>query len=107
MGQADDRALSRKNRNPRSAGNAAQRGVRSRREQVVANWEEADGDVLKSLIELVADSDGALRLGRSRDGGAYAVGVYGDGEPYTEYIPATEDINAYLSELAEYWRTLK
>lgn len=107
MGQMDDAAISRKNKNRRSAGVEAQRGVRSRRERVVANWEASDGDILRSVIELVSDHDGALRLGRSRDGGSYAIGIYGDGEPYTEYIPATEDINAYLSELLEYWRALR
>lgn len=107
MGQADDRELSRRTKNRRSAQNAQKRGVRSQQARAEANWEAVDGDVLKSVIELVADTDGALRFGRSRDGGAYSVGVYGDGEPYTEYIPGTEDITTYLQELAEYWRALK
>jgi hypothetical protein len=42
---------------------------------------------------------GALRLGYSRDGGAYAVGVYGDGDPYTLYHPPEDDIDALLAKI--------
>jgi hypothetical protein len=35
-------------------------------------------------------------LGYSRDGGAYAIGFYGDGEPFTEFIAPTEDVDEYL-----------
>jgi hypothetical protein len=44
---------------------------------------------------------GALRLGYTRDGGAYAVGVYGDGTPFTEYIPPSDDIEVYLKGIIE------
>jgi hypothetical protein len=42
---------------------------------------------------------GALRLGYSRDGGAYAVGVYGDGDPYTLYHPPEDDIDSLLAKI--------
>lgn len=45
-------------------------------------------------------------MGLSRDGGAFAFGIYGDGEPYTEYVGATEDVNEYLRELARHFDAL-
>jgi len=57
-------------------------------------------ELLQHVIATVAHTGGALRLGYTRDGGAYAVGIYGDGEPYTEYIRPSEDINRYLAEVA-------
>ena len=65
-----------------------------------------DGALLIEAIEMVAANDGALRIGLSRDKGAFAFGIYGDGEPYTEYVGATEDVNVYLREFIEYFRTL-
>lgn len=44
---------------------------------------------------------GALRFGYSRDGGAYAVGIYGDGEPYTEFVRPGEDMDSFLEEVCE------
>jgi hypothetical protein len=40
--------------------------------------------------------DGATRFGYSRDGGAYAIGILGDGEPFTEYLPGTADVDEWL-----------
>jgi len=67
----------------------------------VANWMLASPEALQYTIVAVASHGGALRLGYSRDGGAYSIGIYGDGEPYTEYVRPQEDINAYLGRLAE------
>lgn len=66
-----------------------------------ADWSSADALVLQRAIRVVADMGGALRLGYTRDGGAYAVGIYGDGEPFTEYVPPSEDITHYLQGLIE------
>ena len=44
-----------------------------------ADWIRADAAQLQETIAAVAKTGGALRLGYSRDGGAYAIGVYGDG----------------------------
>lgn len=66
----------------------------------VANWAAVNGDLLLHTLAVVAHTGGALRLGYTRDGGAYAIGIYGDGEPYTEYVRPSEDIDRYLAELA-------
>jgi len=65
-----------------------------------------NGDIFLKCLEVVCSHEGALRVGLSRDGGAYAIGIYGDGDPYTEYVGAGEDINEYLATLAEYFREL-
>lgn len=62
----------------------------------VADWAHSDPALLQDVIAAVAYRGGALRLGYTRDGGAYAIGIYGDGDPFTEYVPPHEDINEYL-----------
>lgn len=67
----------------------------------IADWASADAELLRRAIETVARTGGALRFGYTRDGGAYSIGVYGDGDPYTEYIRPSEDLNAFLSDICE------
>lgn len=73
---------------------------RERRHQssTVADWMKASPMVLQQAIVAAANTGGALRFGYSRDGGAYAVGVYGDGTPYTDFISSAEDPDEYLQE---------
>ena len=78
----------------------ASRGVR-RAGSSAADWGAADGDTLIRAVEAAAIVGGALRFGYSRDGGAYAIGIYGDGEPYTEFIRPAEDINAFLLDITQ------
>ena len=69
-----------------------------------ADWGEANPALIAHCVIVVAQQGGALRFGYSRDGGAFSVGVYGDGDaPYTEYIRPSEDIDAYLRALASQW----
>lgn len=73
---------------------------RSHRRGEVASWSDQDGQKLIEAIDLVAKLGGAIRLGYTRDGGAFAIGVYGDGEPYTEYCRAGDDIVGLLRDIA-------
>jgi hypothetical protein len=75
----------------------------SRRASAVCAWGGVDGEVLTTAVAAVAGSGGALRLGYTRDGSAYTVGIYGDGAPYTDYIRADEGIEDYLVWLAKAW----
>ena len=68
-----------------------------------ADWGGVNAEVLRDAIQTVARQGGALRFGYSRDGGAYAIGVLGDGEPYTEYLRPTDDVEEYLRILIEQW----
>jgi hypothetical protein len=80
----------------------AKRSV-TRRAMGVADWESADSDLLKRAVAIVSSRGGALRFGYTRDGGAYAIGILGDGDPYTEYLRPTDDIDEYLRALIEIW----
>jgi len=64
-----------------------------------ADWATADSALLTATIARITFTGGAIRFGYTSDGGAYAVGIYGDGEPYTDYVRPDEDINEYLKEL--------
>jgi len=66
-----------------------------------ADWSECDGEVLRKAAAAVSKHGGAIRLGYTRDGGAYAIGIYGDGEPFTEYVPPSEDITEFMKGLIE------
>lgn len=70
-----------------------------------ADWMSVNAELLVHAIATVSFTGGALRFGYTRDGGAYAVGVYGDGpEPYTDYIRPGEGVDEYLAELIRDWQ---
>jgi hypothetical protein len=68
-----------------------------------ADWASADPLLLVTAICAVAKTGGALRFGYSRDGGAYSIGVYGDGQPYTLWCRPgdTDEVTRTLTELIE------
>lgn len=82
------------------------RGVRQKG-GVAADWAQASPELLQSAICAAAKIGGALRFGYSRDGGAYAVGIYGDGEPYTEFVKPSEDIDGFLRDVEELFGDLE
>lgn len=81
------------------------RVVRGRRHDFSArrgkcDYRELDGEKLLECIQIVGQAGGAVRLGFTRDGGAFAIGVYGDGEaPYTDYITDVQTLKDYLESL--------
>lgn len=74
---------------------------KERQNHDVADWMAADETLLRRAIAAAALKGGALRFGYTRDGGAYAIGVYGSGDPFTEYLRPGEDIDAYLQSLID------
>lgn len=65
------------------------------------NWGRINEQLVHAVITYVTPGDGAVRFGYSRDGGAYAVGIYGDGEPYTTYFHSDEEITQWLGEVVK------
>lgn len=64
------------------------------------DWGSVDMAQIQETIAKVTKAGGALRFGYTADGGAYALGIYGDGtQPYTEYVRPGEDIEAILADL--------
>ena len=78
------------------------RKLGSRKEPgMVADYGSVDSKNLQRCIAAIAKVGGALRFGYTRDGGAYAVGVYYSGETETVYIKPSEDFDAVLSTVIE------
>jgi len=50
-----------------------------------ASWHDANSELVVRAIAAASSDGGALRFGYTRDGGAFCVGVYGDGEAYNLY----------------------
>jgi len=65
-----------------------------------ACWKDADCEALRRAIVAVTRHGFAIRFGYTRDGGAFAVAVVGDGDQPTDYTRPSEDINLYLAGLA-------
>jgi len=72
----------------------------------VADWSSVDGTTVVRAIALAASAGGALRFGYTPDGGAYAVGIYGDGAPYTEYVKPSEDMDEFLQQVIELFESI-
>lgn len=70
----------------------------------VADWGSVNEVALRDTIEAVTRTGCAIRFGYSRDGGAYAVGVVGDGDPYTVWAGSAEEVDIKLAALAESFR---
>lgn len=66
-----------------------------------ANWGDVSAECLSDAIAWTAALGGALRFGYTRDGGAYAIGIYLDGEAETEYVRPDENIDQWLRDLAD------
>lgn len=64
-----------------------------------ADWRSADSAKLLAVVVAVTQHGFAVRFGYTKDGGAFAVGVIGDGEPFTEFVRPTEDIDVFLDGL--------
>lgn len=78
---------------------SSKRSRRGNRHPSVVDWNSIQSDILREAIRLVSRSGGALRFGYTRDQGAYAIGIYGEGDPYTDYFHSPEDCADYLREL--------
>jgi hypothetical protein len=65
-----------------------------------ADWGHVDAELIRAVIVAAGMAGGAVRFGYTSDGGAYALGIYGDGEkPYTEYVSPNDDIEGVLRSL--------
>lgn len=67
-----------------------------------ADWASVDSEAIRAAVAALGSIGGALRFGYSRDGGAYAVGIYGlETQSYTDYLRPGDDVQAYLHQLAD------
>jgi hypothetical protein len=66
-----------------------------------ADWGEANAGLIAQAVTAVSKRMCAIQFGLTKDAGAFVVRIVGDGEPYNEFIRATEDIDLYLTGLIE------
>jgi hypothetical protein len=79
---------------------SARRSYRGRSEP--ADWASVEHEAISAAIAALGSIGGAIRFGYSRDGGAYAIGVYGlEAQPFTDYLRPGDDVSAYLNQLAD------
>jgi len=97
----NDEQLNKRGEKAKKSEDKRRRRTHSKSNGAVADWVACDGEVLTRAVAAVARMGGAVRLGYTRDGGAYAVGIYGDGDPFTEYIPPSDDITEFMKGLIE------
>lgn len=64
---------------------------------------EADWVAIAAIITAFAEAGGAIRVGFTRDGGAYAFGCYCGDDYATEYVRPDEDLVTALAEIAALW----
>lgn len=78
----------------RGKGDSASKGV--------ADWSNANPQLLQRLIVVTGARSGAVRFGYTRDGGAYNLGIYLGSESTTEYCRPNEDLDAFLQEWIDF-----
>lgn len=74
---------------------------RRKQSSAVADWGSADSGLLRAVIAAVTLRGGAIRFGYSRDGGAYSIGIYGDGKPFTEFKSGDIEVDEWLGDIRE------
>lgn len=79
--------------------------ARGRRNQAMGKMEISPENwlYLAAMVEAFMTEDGAIRIGRTRNGGAVAIGVYHGGDYATEYIRPAEDFYEAIGEICEAW----
>lgn len=90
-------------RTPERAATDRQRRRGKRGSGQPVDWTSVSSDIIAGLVIAVTSQGGAVRFGLSRDGTALAVGLLGDGEPYTEWFRPSDDIEAGLLEMVAAW----
>jgi len=69
----------------------------------VADWAGVDGGLVVRCAAAISRDGGAIRLGYTRDGGAYAIGIYNGDDRKTVYVAPSEPIEEILREIAEFY----
>jgi len=69
----------------------------------VADWNNASPEIILQLVCRVAAHGGAVRLGYTRDGGAYSIGLYVGKDSKTYYCNEKDGIDETLKDLASWF----
>jgi len=96
-----------KKKNAKNDSDAIQRRKERRANRntgVNTDWHTVDSDLILNLIAAITAIKGTITFGYTRDGGAYYLNYYIDGESYKEYIRPTENIDRFLEGEIEFWK---
>lgn len=88
------------------------RQVRQRRQErnngrgnsETADWQSVDSESVIELIARVTSLKGTITFGYTKDGGAYYVNYYVDGQSDRIYIRPQEDIDRRITDEIESWQ---
>lgn len=69
---------------------------------ITTDYESFNAELLKRLIATVAQH-GTITFGYTRDGGAYYINYWVDGDSFKEYLRPTEDVDAFLQSEIDAW----
>lgn len=96
----------------RESDRAARRGRASHLQAVAASsqvqrvsWTKCDHKLLLAMLDAAIEAGGAVRLGATRDGGAWSIGVYCGEAYFTEYVRDEELLDEYLEDVTDYFAT--
>lgn len=71
-----------------------------------ADYESGNADLLKRAVVTAANAGGALRFGYTSDSGAYAIGIYGDGDYYCHYVGPQEELDITLQDIIDLFEAI-
>jgi hypothetical protein len=67
------------------------------------SWKSCDHRVLLRLLDDAIGAGGCVRLGATRDGGAWSIGVYCGDEYFTQYVREEGQLDGTLEDLSLYF----
>lgn len=70
-----------------------------RRDASGAQFTQCTAGLLQAAVHYMAEAGGAIRFGKTRDGGAIAIGLYDGDEKRTEYLAPEDDLDVFLMDL--------
>lgn len=75
--------------------------LRNRGKNAIAEWSAVDRQLIGRVVVAIARSNRTVQFGIYGDGQSYSIRVYGDGDAYNEYLPATGDVELWLTSFCE------
>jgi len=101
---ANDAAQNRKDDKRRASAEKKAAFTRRNAPNGTADWESVDGTLVVKAIAAIGVDGGAIRFGYTRDGGAYAIGLYDGDQKNTIYVSPNESVEDALREIIEYYQ---
>lgn len=68
-----------------------------------ADWRRVSARDLRELVFIASEAGGAIRFGKTRDGGALAIGLYLRDESFTVYSNPHDDLEMVFQGIAEFF----